>query len=426
MTRCKTGGEPSATDWGSNFFHFSMAKDEAKEGCAIKAGKGCLGFFLGPAILAMAVYLLFNNEGDYLNTAQALDELQPLVQHVENTATPDAALEGKPVHLSATAVTEDVLADEVYGVQTQGIMLRRNVQYLQWVEEKKKRGGNDQKSAFMSETEYRRSRDNEWVYSYHLAWVNAPINSATFYHEQYRNANYTHYKADTQKQWATDVRVGNYKLTPQQISRITSDGKRVTPQQVPETLKKHAMLHGEYLFIGRAPEGNSYYPLNPQAPSVGDVRISWRRTSPQRPVSLVAIQKDNSFVPYTATNGAVIDLFYTDTLGITQCFDEARETNTLNLWMVRMGGWMMFWGAFACMLKPLAGMVPLCRKLAETGAGVISLLLGTIGSLLTISVSWIFCRPGPAALMLLVIAPLILLLVRKQRKPAKAAPPVRC
>lgn len=51
----------------------------------MKAGKGCLGFFLGPAMLVMAVCLLFNNEGDYLNTAQALDELQPLVQQVENT-----------------------------------------------------------------------------------------------------------------------------------------------------------------------------------------------------------------------------------------------------------------------------------------------------------------------------------------------------
>lgn len=397
-----------------------MAKAAEKDGCAMKAGKGCLGFFLGPAMLVMAVYLLFNNEGDYLNTAQALDELQPLVQHVENTATPDAALEGKPVHLSGTATTGDVLVDEAYGVQAQGIMLRRNVQYAQWVEKKKKRIGDDKKPSYMTDTEYRRSRDNEWIYSYHLAWVNEPVNSATFHHEEYRSANYTHYKADTQEQWATDVQVGNYKLTDSQINRITSDGKRVTPQLVPATLHKHAMLHGEYLFIGRAPEGSSYYPLDPQAPSVGDVRISWRQTSPQRPVSLVAVQKGNSFEPYTATNGAVIDLFYTDMLGITQCFNKARSTNTMNLWMVRMGGWLMFWGAFACMLRPLAGMVPVCRKLAEAGAEVISLLLGTICSLLTISVSWLFCRPVFAVLMLLAIIALIWLLMKKQRKPAKA------
>ena len=216
------------------------------------------------------------------------------------------------------------------------------------------------------------------------------------------------------------MQLGNYKLTDNQIRRIAADGKRVPPQQVPEALHKHAMLHGEYLFIGHAPEGSSYYPLDPQAPSVGDVRISWRQTSPQRPVSLVAIQKGNRLEPYTATNGAVIDLFYTDTLGITQCFDKARSTNTVNLWMVRMGGWLMFWGAFACMLRPLAGMVPVCRKLAEAGAEVISLLLGTICSLLTISVSWLFCRPVFAVLMLLAIIALIWLLMKKQRKPAKA------
>ena len=393
-----------------------MANGTEKDGCAVKAGKGCLGFFLGPAMLVMAVYLLFNNEGDYLNTAQALDELQPLVQQVENTATPDAALEGKPVHLSGTATTGDVLVDEAYGVQAKGIMLRRNVQYAQWVEKKKKRIGDDKKPSYMTDTEYRRSRDNEWIYSYHLAWVNEPVNSATFHHEEYRSANYTHHKADTQEQWATDVQVGSYKLTNSQINRITSDGQRVTPQLVPAMLQKHAKLHGEYLFIGRAPEGSTYYPLNPEAPSVGDVRISWRQTSPQRPVSLVAVQKGNSFEPYTATNGAVVDLFYTDTLGLPQCFEEARTTNTMNLWMVRMGGWLMFWGAFACMLKPLAGMVPVCRKLAEDGAVVISLILGTIGSLLTISVSWLFCRPLLAVLTLGVIIALIWLLVRKKRK----------
>ncbi len=391
----------------------------------MKAGKGCLGFFLGPAMLIMAVYLLFNNEGDYLNTAQALDELQPLVQHVENTATPDAALEGKPVHLSGTATTEDVLTDEAYGVQTQGIMLRRNVQYLQWVEKKKQRPGGDKKPTFQSEREYRHSRDDEWVYSYHLTWVNKPVNSATFYNTDYRNANYTHYKADNLENLAKNVFLGSYMLTDAQINRISSDGVRVTPKQVPESLKKHALLHGEYLFIGRAPEGSSYYPLNPQSPSVGDVRISWRQTSPQRPVSLVAVQRGNSFEPYTAANGAVIDLFYTDTLGVTQCFDEARTTNTINLWMVRMGGWLMFWGAFACMLRPLAGMVPVCRKLAEAGADVISLLLGTIGCLLTISVSWLFCRPVLAVVMLLVIIALIWLLVRKQRKSAKVVVPTK-
>ena len=400
-----------------------MSTAAEKDGCAMKAGKGCLGFFLGPAMLVMAVYLLFNNEGDYLNTAQALDELQPLVQQVENTTTPDAALEGKPVHLSGTATTDDVLTDETYGVQTQGIMLRRNVQYVQWVEKKTKRIGDDKKSVFMSDSEYRRSRDDEWVYSYHLTWVNAPINSATFHHEHYRSANYTHYKEAPLKQWATNVQVGGYKLSPGQISRINGDDVRVTPKQVPESVKKHAMLHGDYLFIGHAPEGSTYYPLNPQAPSVGDVRISWRQTSPQRPVSLVAVQKGNSFEPYTAANGAVIDLFYTDTLGMTQCFDKARATNTLNLWMVRMGGWLMFWGAFACMLKPLAGMVPVCRKLAEAGAIVISLLLGSVGCLLTISVSWLFCRPVLAALMLVVIITLIWQIVRKQRKSAKAVVP---
>lgn len=113
-----------------------MDNGEQKDGCMAKTGKGCLGFFLGPALLIGSVYMLFWNEGEYLRVAQALDEAEPQVQQVENVESPAPELEGKLVFMRGQAATKDVLRDETYGVETNAIVLKRSVQYAQWVEKK--------------------------------------------------------------------------------------------------------------------------------------------------------------------------------------------------------------------------------------------------------------------------------------------------
>ena len=89
-----------------------MADKEQKDGCVSKTSKGCLGFLLGPALLAGAVYMLFWNEGEYINITHALDEAEPQVQRVENIAAPAPENEGKLVFMRGQASTTDVLRDE--------------------------------------------------------------------------------------------------------------------------------------------------------------------------------------------------------------------------------------------------------------------------------------------------------------------------
>jgi hypothetical protein len=116
-----------------------MADKEQKDGCMRKTSKGCLGFLLGPALLTGAVYMLFWNEGEYINISHALDEAEPQVQRVENIAAPAPENEGKLVFMRGQASTTDVLRDETYGVEANAIVLKRSVQYAQWVEKKTKR-----------------------------------------------------------------------------------------------------------------------------------------------------------------------------------------------------------------------------------------------------------------------------------------------
>lgn len=398
-----------------------MADKEQKDGCVSKTSKGCLGFLLGPALLAGAVYMLFWNEGEYINISHALDEAEPQVQRVENIAAPAPENEGKLVFMRGQASTTDVLRDETYGVEANAIVLKRSVQYAQWVEKKTKRIGTEKKPVFMTEREFNRNRDNEWIYTYARYWKNDPVPSGAFYDVRYRDTNRIFYKEQNLELRAQNVQLGGFALTPGQISRIGGQRHAVPPTQIPPIVQGRAALNGQYLHIGRAPESGTYFEVNTQDPAIGDVRICWNAGKPAQTVSLVAVQRGNSFEPFTATNGAKVDLLYSEILNCPQCFEKARDTNTAQLWGVRFGGWLMLWGGFACMLSPLAGMVPFCRKLAEAGATVISLVLGTLLSLLTVGVAQLFFQPLQALLLLLLAGALLwLLMLLRRRIPAPA------
>lgn len=398
-----------------------MANEEQKDGCVSKTGKGCLGFILGPAMLVGAVCMLFWNEGEYINVSRALDEAEPLVQVVENTASPAPEQEGKLVFMNGQASTTDVLRDETYGVEANALVLKRSVQYAQWVENKKKRTGNEQKPMFMTEREFNRNRDNEWVYTYVRTWVNKPVNSGVFYDVRYRDANCVLYEEQNLELRAQNVQLGGFALTPGQISRIGGTRNAIFPSQIPPTLQGRAVLDGNYLHIGREPKDGVYFAVNTKDPAIGDVRICWDASTPSQTVTLVAVQRGNSFEPYTAANGTKVDLFYSELLNCPQCFEKARNTNTAQLWGVRIGGWLMLWGGFACMLSPLARMIPFCRKLAEAGATIISLVLGSLLSLLTVGVAKLFFQPLLAVFLLLLAGALIWPVIVLQRK----APPAQ-
>lgn len=370
-----------------------MANAETKDGCIVKTSKGCLGFFMGPALLLGAICMLFWNEGENIKVSGALNEAESQVQRVTDTNTPDSSLEGKLVYVRGVASTSDVLRDETYGVEANAIVLKRFVQFAQWKEEKKKRTGAEKKPLGMTEHEFNRNRDSEYMYYYYRAWVNEPINSVVFYDTRYRDANHVFYQEKNTELRARNVQLGGYSLTTEQIARIGGNREAVHPKQIPPVVQGRSTIQGEYLHVGRAPEGGLYYQVNPQEPSIGDVRISWEANKPTQPVTVIAVQRGNSFEPYTAANGAKVDLLYNDTLNLAQCFEKAHNTNTAQVWGVRFGGWLMMWGGFACMLSPLAKMIPFCRKLAEAGATIISLLLGSILSLLTVAIAQLFFNP---------------------------------
>ena len=88
---------------------------------------GRIAFIAGTA-------LLFWNEGNYVKTYKALNEAQDATIAVDSVAERDPALNGKVIHASARAETEDILRDPAFDVSVNAISLQRSVEYYQYEE----------------------------------------------------------------------------------------------------------------------------------------------------------------------------------------------------------------------------------------------------------------------------------------------------
>ncbi|MCL2155880.1 MAG: TMEM43 family protein, partial [Leptospirales bacterium] len=109
--------------------------------------KGVVGGFI---MFIIGTVLLFWNEGNYVKTKKSIDEAQGVAVQVDDVSNVDPALNGKLIHASAFANTEDVLTDESFGISEKAIAISRKVEYYQNVEKshtetKDKLGGGQEK-----------------------------------------------------------------------------------------------------------------------------------------------------------------------------------------------------------------------------------------------------------------------------------------
>ncbi len=91
---------------------------------------------IGIVLFLVSFPLLWWNEGRAVQTAQSLEEGAGQVATVDPVKV-DPANEGKLVHLSGLAQTDDVLKDSDFGISEKGIKLDRTVEMYQWVQKKK-------------------------------------------------------------------------------------------------------------------------------------------------------------------------------------------------------------------------------------------------------------------------------------------------
>jgi Transmembrane protein 43 len=352
-----------------------------------RLGKAFGGIIVGLVLLVIGVGLLIWNEGRAVKTYNTLKEGEGLVIDVSADAV-DAANQGKLVHLTADATTEETLADEDFGISANAIRLRRDVEMYQWKENES------------SETRKKLGGGEETVttYTYSKEWSGMLNNSSNF-QQPADHENPGEFPFDSATWDAQTVPVGAFFLSPDLISQL-SDFTELPVREIPE---------------GAAWPGNAkpdktgiYLGANPAQPKIGDARIKFSVVKPG-PVSLVAAQAGDSFAEYRTKAGGTIGMITAGEVSAQQMFEDAISQNTLVTWLVRLGGFILLWIGFALLFAPLsvlADVIPLLGSLVGAATGLIAFLLALAVALTVIAVAWVFFRPllGITLLVLAVVA----------------------
>lgn len=349
-----------------------------------RLGKAFTGIVVGIILIIIGIALLFWNEGRAVKTYNTLKEGQGLVIDVAPDAV-DEANDGKLVHLTADAVTDETLVDSDFGVSANALRLRRGVEMYQWKETEK------------SETRKKLGGGEETVttYTYTKEWSSMLNNTANF-HEPSGHENPSEFPYESVTLDAEQVAVGAFYLSSDLIAQL-SDYKDLPVRDIPEG--------AEWPETARTDKGGIYLGSDPAQPQVGDLRINFSVVD-QGPVSLVAAQNGDTFAEYRTKAGGTIAMIVSGNVPAQQMFEDAISTNTLITWLVRLGGFILLWIGFGLLFAPLsvlADIVPLFGSLVGAATGLIAFLLALAVALTVIAIAWVVFRPL-LGIMLLVFA----------------------
>ena len=432
-----------------------------------RLGGAFKGVLIGLVIFIIGFPVLWNNEHDAVRNTNALNELQKVTIDV---GTPEihAENEGKPVFMTGPAATQDVLTDPIFGISENAIRLSREVEIYQYVEHqhsetKKKMGG---------------GTETVTTYTYEPAWVQAPIDSNTFENPDARtncrNVGIMRFKDD--ELMAANVSFGAFKFGPEIIAKIGgSKSYTLAPDfQLPQQLKVlGARIEGEYVIVpytvpatttanaveqavnavagtgdakaageavanaageavAKAAETGDANAAtkaiaNAVAPhavaQIGDLRVKFAITKPHD-VSLIALQKGDTFTDYTAKNGKKQFLFRDGTHTSTDLFEAKAASNKMTRWFFRAIGFFLMYIGLGMVFRPLsvlADVIPFIGTIVGKGTGFVAFILAAICSLVTVAIAWIAYRPILAISLLVVAGACVFLFISKKKAAAAQA-----
>jgi len=356
-------------------------------------GNSFKGILFGLLLLVGSIVLLWWNESRSVNQADALNEMNAKI-----VTLPDSIYhpehENKPVLVQGEVKPVSQIVDTLFGVKSDGLVLRRSVEMYQWKENKSSK----------SEEKLGGGTETVTTYDYVKEWSSMAINSSSFKHPQGHHNPPMNYKGET---FVTDANIGGYYLSQNMVAKIgasqTYNGLSSMPKKIGV-----ADNHMSFLYIGQKPQDQGVTDLNgslkievgdvgssPQNPRVGDVKISYTY-APAGQYSIAAKSQNKALVNYTTSNGESFSFIRSGTVSAKQIFKDELDANSTLTWILRGVGLLIMFIGFSLIMGPLATIakvIPMLGSLVggATGiiAGVLTLVLGSI----VISLAWFTSRP---------------------------------
>lgn len=358
-----------------------------------RIGDSFKGILFGIVLFIGSMFLLFWNEGRTIKTLRSLEEGQKIVVSVKSDNI-DNANEGKLIHLSGMATTEETLTDDIFNISVNAIKLQRKVKMYQWVEKehsstKKKMGGGEETTT---------------TYNYNKEWADTIVSSSNFKHpEGHANPDSMPYLSEEKA--AQRVTLGAFTLSSVFISKICSFE--------PVPVSKQNEVESFQVFAGGLFRGK-----NSQQPEIGDIKITFSVVKPAT-VSIIGQQSNGVLDSYLAKSGKQIDLLQMGNMGAEAMFEAAKQENTLICWGLRFLGFFLMLIGLNLVFKPLsvlADLIPFVGSVVNFGTGMVSLMISFPLSLCVIAAAWFYYRPVLSVGIILVAVGSVIFFCKTFRK----------
>lgn len=332
---------------------------------------------MGFGLVIGAFVLLFWNEGRSVQTYKTLKEGESLVVSVES-AKIDSSMNNKLIHTTGKANTTTSITDPILGVSSTALILERTSEMYQWTERTEEK----------TEKELGGGERTVTRYYYEKKWSSSVHDSSTFKRSA-GHENINHMPIKNAKFINDNITLGAFRL-PKNLAEQISELTTLIPKNVDgvnNNFKQYASIEGDMIYITNGG--------TPSAPKIGDIRVSFKVALPQD-VSILAVQKGDSFAKYLAKAGGTIYVLYQGLHSSEAMFKSEHEANVLLTWILRAVGFGMMFFGFTMIFKifsVILDVIPILGNIAEFGIGIASFLLALILSLLTIAIAWLFYRP---------------------------------
>lgn len=362
-------------------------------------------------IFLAALCLLFWNETSSKHQADGLAEIAAQVQPGAASA-PDAALDGRPVHLSARVHSDTGTRDPFFGVGAEGAVLYREVEMFQWIEYRETTGRGSKKRTH---------------YSYAQDWDSEYHDSSRFHepkgHENPKPA------LESETFIATDAHLGPYRFDHTVVAHRAlaemenADGLGSLGRwpQFLETLPKVsdelAAMRWYELEAGVYYRGDA----KSEEAELGDLRVAFYPFSNDYPLSMIGRQEGDRLTPWRASNGEEMLLAAAGALDaktVVQIAESRQAGFTSLLRLVGLAAAVLGAAGVARWLGGFLMAIPVVGRLVSMSLAVAGGLFGLMAGLVTIVVGWLAARPWIAGLLLLAIVGATAFAIRKWKRNA--------
>jgi len=313
-------------------------------------------------------------------------------------------LEWKLVYNKGFVDTKNWVLDNIFLIEWKFLKLDRVVEMYQWNQEvKEKREDN----LWWSETVIK-------TYSYNQKWDTKRLDSINYKELWHTNPTYWLYK--NKNTVSSDIKIWEFSLNQSYISKL-------------DNYTNYNISNDDFIKYKMSNNYNSVHDWNyiyiwtwsNNFPVVWDIRVSFKIANPWD-LSIIWVQKWNTFVPYVAANDTTVALLEYWNISMEQMYINAQSANSLLAWILRwLWLFLMFvwFKLFFDIFVIIAKVIPFLSSVIEFWTITISFILTITIWWLTIAIAWFASRPIISLIIIWIIWSITYFVLTKKSKNKK-------